>query len=158
MFKVLDDVLVSEGVAQGLLALLPESSGGVHPIAVGLFHPNPAVRLHAGNILMKMDGFESTRPVVRALNGMLKGAYERNRIKVLDGSIEGDIDTYRAQQARHRESLVNQQHQQQQQLGMGEDPHGGDGPLGGSWLSTPVPVNLHRTPSDTTINALDMIP
>jgi len=76
MFGDLLQVLRSEEDVQALLSLLPESEGGLYPLAVGLFSPSPAVKLSALKILDAVRSFPSTRPAFDSLNSVLSRAFD----------------------------------------------------------------------------------
>lgn len=87
-FLHLERNLNSESSLQALLLLLPESTGGLLPIAMGLFHPSPTVKLCTTNILSKLKLFKSTEQAFHSINGFIITAYERNLSKLEDGSLE----------------------------------------------------------------------
>jgi hypothetical protein len=63
------------------LSLCPESSGGLHPIAAGLLHNEPAVRAAAARILARFEAHPwppVRRAVTANLNYVLAAAYQRH--------------------------------------------------------------------------------
>jgi hypothetical protein len=112
MFAEIEDSLIDELGVQALISLLPESKDGLHPIAVGLFSPNPLVRIHVLNILMKIESYDSTRPAFDALNGMLKSALQRIRKSLEDGTMQQAITEYEAQLLQTQMILAQQAEEQ----------------------------------------------
>ena len=106
MFADLLRVLQTEPDAQALLALLPESDGGLCPVAAGLFCASPAVKLSALQILDAVRSHPSTRPAVDCLNVVFGRAAERLAAKMQDGSLLRDIEAHRLQAQRREEAKV----------------------------------------------------
>ena len=77
IFGALARGIQNENAAQVLLCLLPESSGGLHPIAAALLHKNTAVRKHAAALLMRIESFASTAPAFNSLNPFFLVAFQR---------------------------------------------------------------------------------
>lgn len=91
-FKHLERHLRSEKTLQALLTLMPESQDGLLPLAAGVFHPDPVVKLYATIILSRVQEFASTRPAFTALNPMIISGYERQKKKLSDGSLQKSVD------------------------------------------------------------------
>lgn len=99
--------LATEADIQALLTLLPESEGGLYPVASGLFSPNPSVRMYTVQILGAIKKFPSTSPSLEGLNSMLSSAFIRVQQKIQSGSIENDIRTYNTRTKERSGSQVN---------------------------------------------------
>jgi len=93
-YQQLELYLRSETSLQALLVLLPHSKGGLLPIATGLFHKSPLVRLYASRILQRVQQYSSTRGAYRALEGYFHTAYDRQHAKDLDGTLQSEILEY----------------------------------------------------------------
>lgn len=104
-FMYLDCRLQSESALQGLLVLLPESTGGLFPIAVGLFHRNPMVRKSAVNILENIRKFQSTMTAFHSLNPFLLEAFERQLGKLKDGTIDKEIARMKEKEKSRRQRM-----------------------------------------------------
>eukprot|EP01038_Epipyxis_sp_PR26KG_P009787 gene9787-13167_t len=91
-FKYFEKYLKSESVIQGLLILLPESTGGLSPIATGLFHRSPIIRLYTVRILKCVQSYKSTVISFNTLNPYFISAYKRLLGKLEDGSLFKEID------------------------------------------------------------------
>ena len=100
-------LLTTEASVQSLLTLLPESEGGLYPIAVGLLNPNPSVRLYAVRLLESIKKFPSTCPSLEGLNSMLSSAFARMQLKIESGSIESDIKVYNTRTKERSNSQFN---------------------------------------------------
>jgi len=121
-YSYLDCRLQSESSMQGLLVLLPESIGGLFPIAVGLFNSNPTVRKCSVSILQNVRKYKSTATAFQSLNPFLIEAFDHQESKLKDGSIDKEIVAMKELYKRRRERL----HERQLQ-GMKGD--GDDSPL-----------------------------
>lgn len=93
-YQHLEQYLRSEGTLQALLVLLPESKGGLLPIATGLFHKSPLVRLFATRLLQRIQQYPSTRVAFTSLDGYFHTAFERQRDKDADGTLQQEILEY----------------------------------------------------------------
>jgi len=60
------------------LSYLPESHGGLYPVAVSLFHPSEAVRLATVELFRRLDRIKTGSGFITNLNFFLLLAYERN--------------------------------------------------------------------------------
>lgn len=86
--------LKSEADIQALLTLLPESEGGLYPITVGLFNPNPSVRLYTLQLLESIRKFPSTCPSLDGLNFMLLSAFKNVENQMISGNLDNEIKAY----------------------------------------------------------------
>lgn len=86
--------LRSEQDVQALLSLLPESAGGLFPIAVGFFSPSPVVKMRAVEIIDAVRRYGSTRPAFDSLNTTLSTAYHRLTARIADGTLGKDAELY----------------------------------------------------------------
>ena len=86
IFADLSRDVQSETDFQALLSLLPESDGGLYPVAVGLLSPSPVVRASAVRLLSGVQKFDSTRTAFATLNGLLRNAYLRQQAMVVSAS------------------------------------------------------------------------
>lgn len=93
-YQQLELYLRSETSLQALLVLLPHSKGGLLPIATGLFHKSPLVRLYASRILQRVQQYSSTRGAYRALEGYFHTAFDRQHAKDQDGTLQSEILEY----------------------------------------------------------------
>jgi len=99
--------LTTEADIQALLTLLPESEGGLYPIASGLFNPNPSVRLYTVQLLESIKKYPSTSPSLEGLNLMLSSAFIRVQQKIQSGSLENDIKIYNMRTKERSNSQFN---------------------------------------------------
>jgi len=101
--------LKSEADIQALLTLLPESDGGLYPIAVGLFNPNPSVRLYTIQLLESIKKFPSTAPSLDGLNFMLLSALKNVESKMKSGHLDNEIKAYniRTKDRSNSQVLIN---------------------------------------------------
>ena len=101
--------LKSEADIQALLTLLPESDGGLYPIAVGLFNPNPSVRLYTIQLLESIKKFPSTSPSLDGLNFMLLSALKNVESKMKSGHLDNEIKAYniRTKDRSNSQVLIN---------------------------------------------------
>ena len=101
--------LKSEADIQALLTLLPESDGGLYPIAVGLFNPNPLVRLYTIQLLESIKKFPSTSPSLDGLNFMLLSALKNVESKMKSRHLDNEIkaDNIRTKDRSNSQVLIN---------------------------------------------------
>ena len=99
--------LVSEAMVQVLIVSLGESGGGLHLISAGLFSSNPHLRFLVVNILLNIEEYDSTRPILLAMNNMHKTAYQRNLTKANNGALFIESDRYQERLQRMRESIIS---------------------------------------------------
>lgn len=107
-YQHLEQYLRSEHTLQALLVLLPESKGGLLPIATGLFHKSPLVRLFATRILQRIQLYPSTRVAFTSLMGYFHTAYERQREKDADGTLQQEILDYNRAEKESRGVSLNE--------------------------------------------------
>jgi len=80
MYSVFQKNVTTENQLVEFLSYLPESLGGVYPVAVSLFHTAESVRLQAARLLQHMDKIKTAnngQSFVTSLNPFLVLAYER---------------------------------------------------------------------------------
>ena len=99
--------LVSEAMVQVLIVSLGESGGGLHLISAGLFSSNPHLRFLVVNILLNIEEYDSTRPILLAMNNMHKTAYQRNLNKANNGALFVESDRYQERLQHMRESIIS---------------------------------------------------
>lgn len=105
-YQHFDLYLRTEAALQALLALMPESKGGLMPIAVGLFHKSPMVRLSAMHVLQRVQQYPSTQAAYAALEGYVHCAYERQRDKEEDGTLQEEIADFNRASKEVRRGIV----------------------------------------------------
>jgi hypothetical protein len=93
ILKIVLSSMKTEASVQAMLVLIPDSYGGLHVIANGLYSPSPYIRSLTVNILIKVESYPSTKPAFDALNNMTIAAFNRVLSKMKDGSIT--IETLR---------------------------------------------------------------
>ena len=77
IYQALVESLRSESDLKELLVLLPESQGGLMPLAMGLMHESDKIRRCTVKILQKLESLPSTRDAVHSLNFFLVSAFQR---------------------------------------------------------------------------------
>jgi hypothetical protein len=90
-YQHFDLYLRTECTLQALLALMPQWRGGLLPVAQGLYHKSPMVRMSAMHVLQRVQQFPSTRGAYTALESYIHSAYERVCEKEADGSLQAEI-------------------------------------------------------------------
>jgi hypothetical protein len=90
-YQHFDLYLRTEHTLQALLVLMPQSKGGLLPIAIGLFHKSPLVRHYALLVLQRIQQYASTRCAYTALDGYFHTAYDRQLEKEASGSLQVEI-------------------------------------------------------------------
>jgi hypothetical protein len=93
-FYNMDKFLQTEPALQALLVLLPQSKGGIAPIATGLFHKSPLVRYYSMRLLARLQQFSSTKAAFASLPGYFQTAFERQQTKDSSGSLQSEILDY----------------------------------------------------------------
>lgn len=86
--------ITSEQLVQSMVVMLPESQGGLHPIAVCLFSPHPQIRFLASNILTHIESYPSTIIYLSSLNSMYLSAYQRNVKKSQEGALLRETELF----------------------------------------------------------------
>jgi hypothetical protein len=94
-FNFFEKHLRSEASVQALLVMLPESQGGVLPIAAGLLSSIPTVRMSTTQILLKIDQYPSTKSALSSLNSFMKSAFDRQVHRLRDGSLLKEVEEYK---------------------------------------------------------------
>jgi hypothetical protein len=84
----------SEEAVRALLVLLPESQGGIVPLAVGLFHPNPQVRIHSVEIMKLIRKYPSTKYVYDNLNSFIIDSFSRQEERLNNGTLLHDVASF----------------------------------------------------------------
>ena len=84
----------SEEAVRALLVLLPESQGGIVPLAVGLFHPNPQVRIHSVEIMKLIRKYPSTKYVYDNLNSFIIDSFSRQEERLNNGMLLHDVASF----------------------------------------------------------------
>ena len=84
VYSDLETHVVRECDVQALVSFFPESKGGLHPLAVGLLHPNAAIRCHTVVLLRRVEGHSmpSVRVSFTNLNYFMMVAYQRSAMLV----------------------------------------------------------------------------
>ena len=85
------DAVNAELRCQGLLSMLPvpntRNNGGLHCIAVGLFHSHAKIRRLTVEILKQLGSFPSTSYLISGLNRMYTIAYTKNLLLLEQGTL-----------------------------------------------------------------------
>jgi len=84
----------SEAAVRALLVLLPESQGGIVPLAVGLFHPNPQVRIHSVEVIKLIRKYPSTKCVYDNLNSFITDSFSRQEERLNNGMLLHDVASF----------------------------------------------------------------
>ncbi|KAJ2610388.1 hypothetical protein H4S08_003639 [Coemansia sp. RSA 1365] len=79
IYKRLDEQVVSDNQVTELLASLPQSQGGLQPLAYGFYHPSPAIRLHTVRLFEKIEGNQAGARYVRNTNFFHQCAFSNLR-------------------------------------------------------------------------------
>ncbi|KAJ2696446.1 hypothetical protein FB645_006198 [Coemansia sp. IMI 203386] len=79
IFKRLDDHVVSDEQVTELLAALPQSQGGLQPLAYGFYHPSPAIRLHTVRLFERIERNLAGARYVRSTNFFHQCAFSNLR-------------------------------------------------------------------------------
>ena len=168
IYKHLEAMLVSEGALQGALVLMPESMEGVLPLAAGVLHPSPSVKLYATIILSRMLEHKSTCGAVAMLNQVVVGAFERCKKRILDGSLPQEIHAMKRERTTSpsaNDDILSTTLQSlssfiQQTWMMAEDDGEGDGGSDDDEDGANSVLNTSSTvhPFSHTIDELDLIP
>ncbi|KAJ2647324.1 hypothetical protein IWW40_004799 [Coemansia sp. RSA 1250] len=70
IYKRLDEQVVTDEQVTELLASLPQSQGGLQPLAYGFYHPSPAIRLYTVRLFQKIEGNQAGSRYVRKFHAM----------------------------------------------------------------------------------------
>ncbi|KAJ1731202.1 hypothetical protein LPJ61_002650 [Coemansia biformis] len=79
IYKRLDDQVVSDDQVTELLASLPQSQGGLQPLAYGFYHPSPAIRLYTTRLFEKIEGNHAGARYIRSTNFFHQCAFSNLR-------------------------------------------------------------------------------
>ncbi|KAJ1719454.1 hypothetical protein LPJ53_005790 [Coemansia erecta] len=79
IFKRLDEQVVSDEQVTELLAALPQSQGGLQPLAYGFYHPSPAIRLHTVRLFERIERNMAGARYVRSTNFFHQCAFSNLR-------------------------------------------------------------------------------
>jgi hypothetical protein len=91
-YQHLESHLLSEQSLQAMLTLLPEDQGGLSPVAIGLFHKSPRIRLSALRLVRRVAQFPSTRSAYESLGGFFHSAFVRQTQWEASGALQQEID------------------------------------------------------------------
>lgn len=79
IYKHLDEQVVTDEQVTELLASLPQSQGGLQPLAYGFYHPSPAIRLYTVRLFEKIEGNLAGARYVRSTNFFHQCAFNNLR-------------------------------------------------------------------------------
>ncbi|KAI9479014.1 docking domain of Afi1 for Arf3 in vesicle trafficking-domain-containing protein [Coemansia mojavensis] len=79
IYKRLDEQVVTDEQVTELLASLPQSQGGLQPLAYGFYHPSPAIRLYTVRLFQKIEGNQAGSRYVRSTNFFHQCAFSNLR-------------------------------------------------------------------------------
>ncbi|KAJ1774360.1 hypothetical protein J3B01_003497 [Coemansia erecta] len=79
IYKRLDEQVVTDEQVTELLASLPQSQGGLQPLAYGFYHPSPAIRLYTVRLFEKIEGNLAGTRYVRSTNFFHQCAFSNLR-------------------------------------------------------------------------------
>ncbi|KAJ2721439.1 hypothetical protein GGI07_003952 [Coemansia sp. Benny D115] len=79
IYKRLDEQVVTDEQVTELLASLPQSQGGLQPLAYGFYHPSPAIRLYTVRLFEKIEGNQAGARYVRSTNFFHQCAFSNLR-------------------------------------------------------------------------------
>ncbi|KAJ2129429.1 hypothetical protein IW136_005842 [Coemansia sp. RSA 678] len=79
IYKRLDEQVVTDDQVTELLASLPQSQGGLQPLAYGFYHPSPAIRLYTVRLFEKIEGNLAGTRYVRSTNFFHQCAFSNLR-------------------------------------------------------------------------------
>ncbi|KAJ2704518.1 hypothetical protein H4R19_005225 [Coemansia spiralis] len=79
IYRRLDDQVVSDDQVTELLASLPQSQGGLQPLAYGFYHPSPAIRLYTTRLFEKIEGNNAGARYIRSTNFFHQCAFSNLR-------------------------------------------------------------------------------
>ncbi|KAJ3087342.1 hypothetical protein HK102_011299, partial [Quaeritorhiza haematococci] len=79
IFLALQDALAAgtDDQINELLSLLPQSMGGLHPVAIGLYHPRWEVRRASTRIMGRIHGHKVGSKFIQHLNPFMRLTYDR---------------------------------------------------------------------------------
>ncbi|KAJ2864463.1 hypothetical protein GGH94_002915 [Coemansia aciculifera] len=79
IYKHLDEQVVTDEQVTELLASLPQSQGGLQPLAYGFYHPSLAIRLYTVRLFEKIEGNQAGARYVRSTNFFHQCAFSNLR-------------------------------------------------------------------------------
>ncbi|KAJ2842742.1 hypothetical protein J3B02_005493, partial [Coemansia erecta] len=79
IFKRLDEHVVTDEQVTELLAALPQSQGGLQPLAYGFYHPSSAIRLHTVRLFERIERNLAGARYVRSTNFFHQCAFSNLR-------------------------------------------------------------------------------
>ncbi|KAJ2393291.1 hypothetical protein H4S02_000302 [Coemansia sp. RSA 2611] len=79
IYKRLDEQVVTDDQVTELLASLPQSQGGLQPLAYGFYHPSPSIRLYTVRLFEKIEGNQAGARYVRSTNFFHQCAFSNLR-------------------------------------------------------------------------------
>ncbi|KAJ2161069.1 hypothetical protein GGF46_001740 [Coemansia sp. RSA 552] len=79
IYRRLDEQVVSDEQVTELLASLPQSQGGLQPLAYGFYHPAPSIRLHTVRLFEKIEQNQAGARYVRSTNFFHQCAFSNLR-------------------------------------------------------------------------------
>ncbi|KAJ2785237.1 hypothetical protein H4R18_000688 [Coemansia javaensis] len=79
IYKHLDEHVVSDDQVTELLASLPQSQGGLQPLAYGFYHPSPAIRLYTMRLFEKIERNHAGARYIRSTNFFHQCAFSNLR-------------------------------------------------------------------------------
>ncbi|KAJ2335541.1 hypothetical protein GGI00_001307, partial [Coemansia sp. RSA 2681] len=79
IYKHLDEQVVTDDQVTELLASLPQSQGGLQPLAYGFYHPSLAIRLYTVRLFEKIEGNQAGARYVRSTNFFHQCAFSNLR-------------------------------------------------------------------------------
>ncbi|KAI9500693.1 docking domain of Afi1 for Arf3 in vesicle trafficking-domain-containing protein [Coemansia spiralis] len=79
IYRRLDEQVVTDEQVTELLASLPQSQGGLQPLAYGFYHPSPAIRLYTVRLFEKIESNQAGARYVRSTNFFHQCAFSNLR-------------------------------------------------------------------------------
>ncbi|KAJ2659745.1 hypothetical protein IWW48_003346 [Coemansia sp. RSA 1200] len=79
IYKRLDEQVLTDEQVTELLASLPQSQGGLQPLAYGFYHPSPAIRLHTVRLFKRIESNQAGARYVRSTNFFHQCAFSNLR-------------------------------------------------------------------------------
>ncbi|KAJ2557583.1 hypothetical protein EV175_001251 [Coemansia sp. RSA 1933] len=79
IYRRIDEQVVTDEQVTELLASLPQSQGGLQPLAYGFYHPAPAIRLYTVRLFEKIESNQAGARYVRSTNFFHQCAFSNLR-------------------------------------------------------------------------------
>ncbi|ORX72283.1 spindle pole body interacting protein [Linderina pennispora] len=79
IYKHLDEQVVTNEQVTELLASLPQSQGGLHPLAYGFYHPSPKIRYYTVRLFEKIECNQAGARYIRSTNFFHQCAFSNLR-------------------------------------------------------------------------------